>query len=103
MSLRLFTRFSGWDDSDAVCDFDLVTDFVAIVSFVRTNDLQLRQFFESGSDRSEGAAVVGLAGAQTEPQQVVLIAAGGVDLGGQPTSRASQSLIATVFLGAPAA
>lgn len=80
-----------------------LTDAISIIAAVehrRFQDIVLRQAFV---EHFKLPAIVSLARRQVERYGAIFVERRGVDFGGEPAARASQSLIASVFFGAPAA
>jgi hypothetical protein len=87
------------DDGLRAGGFDGVDQFVAVVSLVR--DDGLGRYF---ADQCAALRHVGdLPAGEDQAQRITQGIDAGVNFGGQPASRPSDRLIATVFLGAPAA
>lgn len=100
--LLLPVGFRMYDRLDAV-KRQTFTNGIAVVAFVQCGGLQhvvpvqiCKEFFEL-------AAICALTGTEDQADTGYLVHAGGVDLGGKSSPRASRSLIAAFFLGAPAA
>ena len=80
-----------------------LSNAISVVAFIERGRLQDVVRVEALVEAFELSAVVGMSGGEMQSHGAILIEGGGMDLGAQPTARASQSLVAAVFFGAPAA
>jgi len=88
-----------WDDGLSTGSLDDFNQGIAVVTLVGDDRLG-----RDGVDQGGALGDVGhLASGQDQPNGITQRIDTGMDLGGQPAPRAADRLIATVFLGAPAA
>ena len=78
-------------------------DAIGVATFVERGELDHVVGAEAFAERLKLPAVVGVAGAQVEGGRAILVERGRMELGAPAAPRAAQSLVAAVFLGAPAA
>ena len=90
---------SRWDDRFGTGGFDDVDQGIAVVTFV-SDDSTSRDCLNQGSPLRD---IGHLAGRQDQANRITQGIDTSMNLGGQPAPRATDRLIATVFLGAPAA
>lgn len=90
---------SRWDDRFGTGGLDDVDQSIAVVTFVG-DDGAGRDCLNQGSTLRD---IGNLAGCQDQTNRVAKCIDTNMNFGGQPAPRATDRLIATVFLGAPAA
>lgn len=90
---------SRWDDRFGTGSFDDIDQSVAVVPFVGDNCTGRDCLNQGGPLRDIG----NLAGRQDQTNRIAKGIDTSMNLGGQPAPRTTDRLIATVFLGAPAA
>lgn len=101
---RFLAARAHWRDDrfDAVGG-EALADAVGVVASIERGELQNVVRVEAFVEGFKLPPVVGLAWSQVERDGAVFVEGRRVDLGGEPSARASQSLLRPVFFGAPAA
>ena len=89
---------SRWDDGLGASGFNRFDQRIAVVSLVGDDGAGRNSLDQRGPLRDVRLLPTG----QDQTQRIAKRVDTGVDLGAQPTPRAADRLIATVFLGAPA-
>lgn len=100
---RLEASGTGWDDALDSVAFQAGAHAVRIIGPIGGQSDRPARFLRLGIKGIEADQVVALASGQSQSNRRMLVGAGRMQLGSQASSRASKSLIWTVFFGAPAA
>jgi hypothetical protein len=99
----LAARTLGRDDRFNAIEGQPFTDAIGIVAFIESRGLQNIVRVEALIKRLKLPAVMGFSRGQMQSYGAVFVDRRRVDFGGVAPARASQSLVCTVFFGAPAA